>query len=171
MAELRAAREGDHGAIVGRVQEWWGDSRTPDEARALSLLLPRLFLQCFAGTSLVLEGERGPDGARIEAFLVGFHSADRADEAYIHFVGVDPALRGQGVGRRLYGAFFARAAAAGRTRVRAITSPGNAGSIAFHRSLGFLLEPGDREADGVPVHSDHDGPGEDRVCFRKELTC
>ncbi|MEN2417341.1 GNAT family N-acetyltransferase [Streptomyces rimosus] len=164
MHDVRRARTTDHTTLVECVQRWWGDSRTPEQARELSLLLPRLFLQHFAGTSLVLEDETG-----VRAFLVGFHSADRPHEAYIHFVGVDPELRKQGVARRLYTAFFERAAAAGRTEVRAITSPRNTGSIAFHQAMGFEPEPGDREAGGVPVHGDYDGPGQDRVAFRKKL--
>ncbi|TQM14363.1 GNAT family N-acetyltransferase [Pseudonocardia kunmingensis] len=160
----RQATAGDHRAIVGCVQRWWADSRTPEQARELSLLLPRLFLQHFARTSLVVE-----DASGIRAFLVGFHSADAADEAYIHFVGVDPQLRGTGTGRDLYGRFFAQAAMAGRRTVRAITSPANTGSVAFHRALGFDLEPGDKQVDGIPVHTDHDGPGQDRVCFRRLL--
>ncbi|MFJ9708146.1 GNAT family N-acetyltransferase [Streptomyces sp. NPDC101234] len=161
---LRRARVSDHGALVGCVHRWWGDSRTPAQAQELSLLLPRLFLQFFSGTSLVLE-----DGAGIKAFLIGFHAADNDHEAYIHFVGVDPELRGQGTARRLYTAFFRQAAEAGRTEVRAITSPRNAGSIAFHRAMGFTPEAGNREVGGVPVHSDYDGPGQDRVCFRRKL--
>ena len=164
MTDTRPATAGDHRAIVGCVQRWWGDSRTPEQARELSLLLPRLFLQHFAGTSLVVE-----DASGIRAFLVGFHSADAPDEAYIHFVGVDPRDRGTGVARALYARFFAQAAAAGRHTVRAITSPANTGSVAFHRAMGFEVEPGDREVDGVAVHSDYDGPGRHRVCFRRRL--
>lgn len=164
MPELRQASISDHGGILGCVQQWWGDSRTPAQARELSLLLPKLFLQFFSSTSLVLE-----DGSGIRAFLVGFHAADNAEEAYIHFVGVDPILRGQGLARRLYGAFFQEAAEAGRTEVRAITSPGNSGSIAFHRAMRFTLESGDRVVDGLPVHGDYDGPGQDRVCFYKKI--
>ncbi|MDT0545754.1 MULTISPECIES: GNAT family N-acetyltransferase [Streptomyces] len=165
MPDPRQARVSDHPALVECVRTWWGDSRTPQQARELSLLLPRLFLQFFSGTSLVREGGSG----EVEAFLVGFYSGDNDREAYIHFVGVDPRLRGQGVARGLYEAFFRRAAGAGRTEVRAITSPGNTGSIAFHRALGFELEAGDRELDGVPVHSDYDGLGQARVCFRRRL--
>ncbi|WP_020667165.1 GNAT family N-acetyltransferase [Amycolatopsis nigrescens] len=166
----RQARTSDHPRLVACVQSWWGDSRTPQEARELSLLLPKLFLQHFAGTSLVLE-----QGTEIDGFLVGFHSADRRDEAYIHFVGVNPALRNQGVARRLYSTFFEQAAAAGRTRVRAITAPANTGSIAFHRAMGFAIEPGTDVVDvtdvtaGVGVHRDYDGPGQDRVAFVREL--
>ncbi|MEV6909151.1 GNAT family N-acetyltransferase [Amycolatopsis sp. NPDC051071] len=164
LPEPRQARVSDHSAIVERVRQWWGDSRTPEEARELSLLLPKLFLQFFAGTSLVLEDEAG-----IRAFLVGFHAADNDTEAYIHFVGVDPELRGQGAARRLYTTFFQCAAETGRTEVRAITSPGNTGSIAFHRAMGFALETGDRVVDGLPVHSDYDGSGHDRVCFHRKI--
>jgi predicted GNAT superfamily acetyltransferase len=164
LSEPRPATVGDHRAIVECVQSWWGDSRTPEQARELSLLLPKLFLQHFAGTSLVVE-----DGSGIRAFLVGFHSADVPDEAYIHFVGVDPRHRGTGAARDLYTRFFAQAAAAGRRTVRAITSPANTGSIAFHRAMGFDIEPGDREVGGVAVHSDYDGPGQHRVCFHRSL--
>ncbi|AOR36556.1 GNAT family N-acetyltransferase [Streptomyces fodineus] len=161
---LRQATVSDHGTIVECVQQWWGDSRTPEQARELSLLLPKLFLQFFSGTSLVLE-----DGSGIYGFLIGFYAADNDTEAYIHFVGVDPKLRGQGVARRLYTAFFQRAAVQGRTEVRAVTSPGNTGSIAFHRAMGFSLESGDSEVDGLPVHTDYDGPGQHRVCFCQKI--
>ncbi|TPQ21554.1 GNAT family N-acetyltransferase [Streptomyces sporangiiformans] len=164
MPTLRQARVSDHGTLVTCVQRWWGDSRSPEQARELSLLLPKLFLQFFSATSLVLE-----DGTDVRAFLVGFYAVDNDTEAYIHFVGVDPELRGQGTARGLYTAFFQRAAAAGRTEVRAITSPTNAGSIAFHRAMGFDMEGGDREVDGLPVHADYDGPGQDRVCFYKKI--
>lgn len=164
MPDLRQATVSDHSVIVECVQRWWADSRSPAQARELSLLLPKLFLQFFSSTSLVLEDEAG-----IRAFLVGFYAADNDDEAYIHFVGVDPTLRGQGAARRLYETFFQRATEAGRTEVRAITSPANTGSIAFHQAMGFILESGDRVVDGLPVHSDYDGPGQDRVCFHKKI--
>ncbi|MGH4029407.1 N-acetyltransferase family protein [Actinomycetota bacterium Odt1-20B] len=175
----RPARPEDHPAIVAAVQTWWTD-RTPAQMRELSLLLPKLFLQFFSRTSLVVEDPDSPGapdhpsgraGRTVRAFLVGFHpsEADAPDEAYIHFVGVDPALRGQGVARALYETFFRQAADAGRTRVRSVTSPTNTGSLAFHRALGFTLEPGDREVDGLPVHKDYDGPGLDRVCFVRDL--
>ncbi|ORT55931.1 GNAT family N-acetyltransferase [Streptomyces sp. CB03238] len=164
MPMMRRARVSDHRTLVECVHRWWGDSRTPAEARELSLLLPRLFLQCFAGTSLVAEDSTG-----VKAFLVGLHSGDNGEDAYIHFVGVDPALRGRGLARGLYTAFFDRAAEAGRREVRAVTSPGNTGSIAFHRALGFSLVASDDEVGGVPVHRDYDGPGQDRVCFRRKI--
>ncbi|MFI2030270.1 GNAT family N-acetyltransferase [Streptomyces buecherae] len=197
MAHLtfRQAREEDHAPIVASIQTWWGETRTPEEARELSLLLPRLFLQHFAATSLIVErrpdaeepdaagpdgagpGEAGPDEAgpdeaagALAGFLVGFHSPDRPGTAYIHFVGVHPELRHQGVARQLYERFFARAVAAGRQEVRSIVSPANKPSIAFHHSMGFRPEGGDYESDGVPVHRDYDGPGHDRISFRRVLS-
>ncbi|MFE6780046.1 GNAT family N-acetyltransferase [Streptomyces sp. NPDC057702] len=252
MAQLtfRQAREEDHAPIVASIQNWWGETRTPDEARELSLLLPRLFLQHFAATSLILEehpdperpdaerpeptrhiadgegaganaarpagtnatsaptaaspdaagtgpggtntsephtdgtmtndadaddagsvgsGSARPAGALV-GFLVGFHSPDRPGTAYIHFVGVHPGLRHQGVARKLYERFFARAVKAGRLEVRSIVSPANKPSIAFHHAMGFVPEGGDYLSDGVPVHRDYDGPGHDRISFRRVLT-
>jgi ribosomal protein S18 acetylase RimI-like enzyme len=57
-------------------------------------------------------------------------------EAYIHFLGVVPELRGTGLAHELYTRFFALAAAEGRTTVSAVTSPTNTGSIAFHHPDG-----------------------------------
>ncbi|MER5393162.1 GNAT family N-acetyltransferase [Saccharopolyspora sp. NPDC002686] len=164
MIDLRTAEEADHPRIVAAIQRWWTDSRSPEAARELSLLVPRLFLQHFGGTSFVAERD-----GRMAGFLIGFASADRAAEAYVHFVGVDPELRRSGLARRLYGEFFAAAARAGRTRVHCITSPANTGSIAFHRSMGFELIAGDAEIGGIPVHRDYDGPGHDRVCFARHI--
>ncbi|MEU0238927.1 hypothetical protein ABZ234_14675 [Nocardiopsis sp. NPDC006198] len=45
----------------------------------------------------------------------------------------------------------------------------NVGSVAFHRAMGFTLEAGGREVGGLPVHTGHDGPDEDRVCFRRRI--
>lgn len=54
--------------------------------------------------------------------------------------------------------------------VRAVTAPVNQGSVRFHQQLGFGIEPGDREVDGVPVATGYDGDGQDRVRFVKHLT-
>lgn len=161
---LRPAREDDHTLVVESIQLWWRDSRSAAAARELSLLVPRLFLQHFAGTSLIAE-----QSGRLRGFLIGFDSADRNDQSYIHFVGVDPACRGEGLARRLHQTFFARAASAGRTSVHAITSPSNSASIAFHQRMGFTFESSDRVVDGIPVKTDYDGLGHDRVAFVRQL--
>lgn len=162
--ELRPATVDDHPRIVQAVQDWWGDSRDPAEARELSLLLPKLFLQHFAGTSLILER-----GDELVAFLVGFYSFDRPEEAYIHFVGVSPQRRREQIGARLYQRFSSAAQAAGKKRVRAVTSPQNTSSIAFHRAQGFDIEEDPTAAGDPTVFADYDGPGQPRVCFVREL--
>jgi predicted GNAT superfamily acetyltransferase len=144
---LRRARPDDHATLVAVMDAWWG--------RSISDILPRLFLDHFSGTSLVAEHEDAVMG-----FLVGFHSPQRADEAYVHAVAVAPQHRATGLARRLYMRFFDEAHAAGRTVIRAVTSPVNEGSIAFHRRLGFAVSE--------PIR-DYDGPGLDRVTFRLDL--
>jgi len=117
--------------------------------------LPQLFFLHFDGTSFVAE-----DGDTLAGFLCGFLSQTMGDEAYIHFVGVSPERRGEGIGRALYEHFFAEAERQGRSTVRCVTSPVNQESIAFHEALGFEVER---------VAKDYDGPGEDRVLLCKRL--
>jgi ribosomal protein S18 acetylase RimI-like enzyme len=118
-------------------------------------MLPRLFLDHFHATSLVAE----QDGDLV-GFLIGFHSASAPDRAYVHFVGVAPALRGTGLARELYETFFAAAVQDGCKTVTAITSPVNTRSVGFHRAMGFTVRG--------PV-SDYDGPGADRIVFERQL--
>jgi len=103
------------------------------------------------------------------AFLIGFVSQSREGEAYIHFVGVHPGRRKEGIGRRLYELFFEEVEKKGCTRVGCITSPVNEGSIAFHKAMGFSLKESDADIDGVPVHRNYDGPDRDRVVFERML--
>ncbi|TWH73008.1 GNAT family N-acetyltransferase [Modestobacter roseus] len=90
--------------------------------------------------------------------------------AYVHVIGVDPAHRGQRIGRWLHEQFATTASRRGATVVRCITSPGNRASVAFHTRLGFEVEPSATLVDGVAVQSDYDGPGLDRVCFVRDLS-
>jgi ribosomal protein S18 acetylase RimI-like enzyme len=119
-------------------------------------MLPKLFFIHFEGTSFVAEDEDG----ELRGFVCGFLSQTAADEAYIHFVGVDPDVRGDGLGRTLYERFFEEVRANGRTVVRCVTSPVNQRSVAFHEALGFEVDR---------VVEDYDGPGEDRVLLVKRL--
>jgi ribosomal protein S18 acetylase RimI-like enzyme len=120
-------------------------------------ILPKLFFIHFEGTSFVAEDTDG----ELLGFVCGFLSQTADDEAYIHFVGVTPEDRGDGLGRALYERFFEEARANGRTSVRCVTSPVNQGSLAFHEAMGFQVER---------VVEDYDGPGEDRVLLVKQLT-
>jgi len=157
---FRRPTEDDYPRIVGVVDEWWGGRRMED-------LLPRLWLQHFRGTSWVAETDDG----RLAGFLVGFHSPDQPDVAYCHMVATNPNLRGRGLGRALYERFFADARAAGRTRVVAITWPGNRISLALHRALGFDSEQGPRTRNlyGVPAYDRYDFDREDRAVLVRRL--
>jgi ribosomal protein S18 acetylase RimI-like enzyme len=145
-AVIRHADPADHDRVVAVVDAWWG-------GRPMAAMLPKLFFIHFRDTSFVAD-----DDGELAGFLCGFRSQTFDDEAYIHFVGVDPSRRGSGLGRMLYERFFD--AIAPRTVVHAVTSPVNERSVAFHRALGFEVDR---------VQPDYDGRGEARVQLVKRL--
>src|SRR5215475_10773741 len=149
-AHIRHAKPSDYGRVIGRINVWWG-------GRDMAPMLPKLFFIHFEGTSFVAEDAEG----ELVGFVCGFLSQTADDEAYIHFVGIDPDARGDGLGRTLYERFFEEVRSQGRTVVRCVTSPVNTGSVAFHEAMGF-------EVDRVVPH--YDGPGEDRVVLVRRLT-
>ncbi len=126
-------------------------------------LLPRLFLQHFTATSTVAETPQGD----IAGFLVGFVSQDHPEVGYIHFVGVHPQCRGEGLGARLYERAFEDFRSRGCAVVKAVTSPVNTGSLAFHEAMGFTRVPD--PSSGGDVWTDYDGPGGDRVVLTRSL--
>jgi predicted GNAT superfamily acetyltransferase len=139
---IRHAEPSDYPIVIAVIDEWWG-------GRPMAAMLPKLFFVHFRDTSFVAE----EDGA-LTGFLCGFRSQTFEDEAYVHFVGVGPVRRGSGLGRALYARFFE--AVAPRGVVRAVTSPANERSIAFHRAIGFEVEQ---------VVEDYDGQGSARALF------
>ncbi|MCT9934437.1 GNAT family N-acetyltransferase [Planotetraspora sp. A-T 1434] len=145
--DVRTATPQDYDAIAAVVDEWWGRPVLP--------LLPRLFLDHFHRTSFVAEAE-----GELTGFLIGLLSPSLADEAYIHFVGVSPAMRANGLARHLYERFFDLAREHRRHVVKAITSPVNETSIAFHGGMGFTVSP--------PI-PDYNGPGRDLVTFERTI--
>ena len=154
---VRNVQPSDYPVIISVLDEWWS-------GRKMSAMLPRLFFEHFCETSFIIE----KDG-RIAAFLIGFFSQSQPNEAYIHFVGVHPQCRKCGFGRELYERFFAAMQQGQRKLVRCVTSPINTGSIAFHTQMGFRIEPGKAERNGVSYDPDHDGCGEHRVRFVREV--
>jgi ribosomal protein S18 acetylase RimI-like enzyme len=145
--DLRHAEPGDYVRVIEVIDQWWG-------GRPMAAMLPKLFFVHFRDTSFVAE-----EDGELAGFLCGFRSQTYADEAYVHFVGVDPGRRTAGLGRALYERFFD--AVAPRTVVRAVTAPVNERSVAFHRAIGFEVER---------VDEDYDGRGQARVLLVKELT-
>jgi ribosomal protein S18 acetylase RimI-like enzyme len=152
-----ALRPEHHEQVIGKVDEWWG-------GRPMMAMLPKLFFTHFRDTSFAAE-----DDERCVGFLAGFSSQTNPAEAYVHFIGVDPAYRQRNVGRMLYEQFWKAVERRGARVVLGVTSPMNRASLAFHRKLGFAVVPSSHQKDGVYVHENYDGPGEDRVLLRREL--
>jgi predicted GNAT superfamily acetyltransferase len=143
---VRHAEPFDYGTVIARIDEWWG-------GREMAAMLPKLFFVHFRDTSFVAERD-----GRLVGFLCGFRSQTFEDEAYVHFVGVDPGERGSGLGRTLYERFFE--AVAPRMIVRAVTAPVNERSVAFHTAIGFEVDR---------IDESYDGAGEARVLLVKRL--
>jgi len=154
---IRHAEPSDYRTVINVLNDWWG-------GRSMANMLPKLFFVHFRSTSFVAERD-----SVIVGFLIGFLSQTILDEAYIHFVGVHPDFRNQGLGRSLYSRFFESVLDCDRKVVRCVTSPVNRGSIAFHMHMGFNMEPGDATIEGIPVAANYDGQGGDRVLFYKAL--
>ncbi|MDC3425154.1 GNAT family N-acetyltransferase [Aquibacillus sp. 3ASR75-11] len=155
--EIRNVKSSDYYVISPLINEWWG-------GRQMSDMLPKLFFDHFNNTSFIAE----KDG-QIIGFLIGFLSQSDTDVAYIHFVGVNPDYRKNQIGKQLYNEFFNVVNKNKRNVVRAVTSPVNKVSIAYHTKMGFDIENGDKEVNGVSVFSDYDGPNQDRVLFVKRV--
>lgn len=157
---FRRPTEADYPRISRVVDDWWG-------GRKMDVLLPRLWLQHFTGTSWLAETPAG----ELCGFLVGFLSPDQADVAYCHMLATHPSRRGQGVGRALYERFFEDARAGGRSVVKAVTWPANRTSLAFHRAMGFEIVGGEGAQNlyGTPAQPGYDFDREDRAILVRRL--
>ncbi|WP_324785861.1 GNAT family N-acetyltransferase [Streptomyces sp. H51] len=124
---------------------YWGAR----DLRALHLLP---LVHEFGRTCLVARSDDGVLG-----YLIGFVTPDGT--GYVHLVATRDDARGAGLGRALYAAFAEAAGEQGAVRLKAITTVGNEGSLAFHRGLGF----------DVRVVEDYNGPGRPRVVFTRPL--
>ena len=145
----------DYDQILSHIEEFWGSDRT------VSLHHP-LFVHEFGNSAYVIK-----DGAVVAAYLFGFISQTEPT-AYVHLVGVRVPYRRRGLARRLYTHFIHFARTQGCAQLKAITTPGNAASIAFHKALGTELV-GTPNRDGIPVVENYAGPGQDRVVLRMDL--
>lgn len=134
----------DLGQILADHDRYWG-------GRDLRSLHHPVYCRQFADTGLVARA----DG--IAGYLFGFVTP--TGEGYVHLVAIRDDARGTGLGRTLYERFGELAAERGADRLTAVTTPGNAGSIAFHRALGFTAE----------TVADYSGPGADRVVLHRPL--
>ena len=83
--KIRNVQSADYSPIISVLNDWWG-------GRKMSDMLPKLFFVHFSETSFIIEQDN-----KIHGFLIGFLSQTFADEAYIHFVGIHPDYRKQGL--------------------------------------------------------------------------
>lgn len=153
----RQAEPGDAEAVGQAIDDWWPG------IHMVHAVCPQLF-EHLGDTCIITE-----DDGVLVGFLVGFLSQRQADTGYVHYAGVHPDYRGRGVGHELYRRFAAEVRRRGRTRLLAETGTWNVESIAFHRSVGFTLEPGDEIIDDLPVHHDADAVGFDFVVMVMRL--
>ncbi|MFJ8000727.1 GNAT family N-acetyltransferase [Streptomyces sp. NPDC096310] len=142
---IEPARTADVHQVLADHPRYWGER----DLRSLHLLA---LVREFGPTCLVARAEDG-----IRGYLLGFVTP--TGTGYVHLVATRDDARGAGLGRRLYGAFAEAARGQGARRLKAITSVGNTGSIAFHRRLGFT----------VGIVDDHDGPGRPMAVFHRVL--
>ncbi len=147
MGAPRGATIEDLQAVVAAIEEFWGE-------RDMAFLHQALYVHEFGDTALVLD-----DGAgRVLAYLLGFVTPARV--GYVHVVAVRSEERGRGLARALYEEFESLVRERGAVALKAITSPSNDGSIAFHRALGFSVSE-------VPCYS---VSGESRVLLHRDLS-
>ena len=156
--EIRNAKPSDHSRVINVMPQWWG-------GRDLSASVPKVFFIHFYNTIFIAH-----KGNELVGFLVGFLSQTDDKEGYIHFAGVHPDMRKVGLGRALFQKFFEVCTAHSRSIVRSCTSPVNKLSIGFHQRMGFVIEPGDKIVDGVPVVMNYLRENDPKVLFKKELT-
>src|SRR5580698_11675628 len=135
----RSITKGDFDQIVEVIDKWWGGP--------ISTFAHPIFFYELGQHALVVE--EGP----LIGFLLGFIAQEPVRTGYVHLVGIHPDHRRRGVGRMLYDRFAADCREAGCVRMKAITTPGNEGSIRFHVALGWNVQEVD----------DYAGPGRRRI--------
>jgi len=96
---------------------------------------------------------------QIIAYLFGFIT-ETGLTGYVHLIGVRESHQKTGLGKLLYDHFTSYAKARGCKNLKAITSPSNTASIAFHEKMGMRTSP---------VYKNYSGEDEDRVIFEKEI--
>ena len=153
--EIVNCSKADFDEILLEIAEFRGDAQT-------RYLHHPMFLYEFGNSAYVIK-----EGSKVVAYLFGFLS-QTGPTAYVHLIGVRQSHQRRGLGRRLYENFAAFARTHGCTKIKAITTPTNIKSIAFHKSIGMELI-GSPNEDGIPIVKDYSGHGKHRVVFRKDI--
>jgi ribosomal protein S18 acetylase RimI-like enzyme len=156
-AALRRPTEADHRRVADVVDHWFG-------GRRIWPLAARSWFRHFAGTSWIVDGDRG----RPAGFLIGYLSPGRPTEAVLHLMAVEPNRRRQGLGAALVAAFADDAASRGAATISTVAWPDDPIAIAFLRAVGFVAEsgPGTQRLFGVDAYPDYEAAGEDRAVLQ-----
>ncbi len=154
---VRRMTKPDFDRIVEVIDHWWGGP--------IGTFAHPIFCYELGERALIAE-----QGQEMIGFLLGFlipgaespaaAASDAARTGYVHLVGIHPEYRRRGVGRLLYDRFTEDCREARCMRMKAITTPGNEGSIRFHVALGWNVQEVD----------DYAGPGRRRIVFTKSLS-
>jgi len=153
--EIVNCTKADFDRILTEFGRFWDSERT----RALHH--PILIFE-FGNSAFIIK-----ENGEILAYLFGLIS-QTGPTGYVHLLAVRQDKRKIGLASKLYDHFTGYAQKHGCKKLKAITSPINSLSIAFHRGIGMRLL-GEPNADGLPVVKDYSGPGLDRVVFEKEI--
>jgi GNAT superfamily N-acetyltransferase len=154
---VRRITKADFDRIVEVIDHWWGGP--------IGTFAHPIFYYELGEHALVVE-----QGSLMIGFLLGFIAHGGADltpqagddaprTGYVHLVGIHPDFRRRGVGRLLYERFTEGCRTAQCVRMKAITAPGNEGSIRFHVALGWDIDEID----------DYAGPDRRRIVFVRSL--
>ena len=134
----------DFDEILGSLRSFWGD-------REVAHLHHPMAIEEFGDSAIVIADR----SATVAAYLFGMIVTAKR-RGYVHVVATRD---DHGHARRLYERFTELAVTRGCGEIKAITSPANHGSIAFHESVGMR----GRE---VP---DYAGPGQARIVFTRDV--
>lgn len=141
----RPLLKADYDHIVNVIDRWWGGPT--------SALAHPIFFYELGRLARVVEADDVLAG-----FLLGFLREDKAT-GYVHLVGIHPDYRRRGVAKLLYEAFERDCVREGAKQLKAITTLGNEGSVAFHQALGWTKHEVE----------DYAGPGRLRIVFTKDV--
>jgi ribosomal protein S18 acetylase RimI-like enzyme len=153
--EISICTDQDYSQILDELHEFWGERDTRH-------LHHPFLIHEFGNSAFVIR-----NGAQVVAYLFGFVSQTEP-VGYVHTVAVRMSARRRGLAQQLFDHFVEFARRQGCKQVKAITTPSNLDSIAFHKSLGMRLL-GDPNRDGIPVVPDYAGRGAPRVVFWKSI--
>jgi ribosomal protein S18 acetylase RimI-like enzyme len=153
--EISICTQQDYNQILEDLSEFW-------DGRDTRHLHHPFLIHEFGNTAFVIR-----EGSRVVAYLFGFVSQTEP-VGYVHTIAVRASARRQHVAQHLFGHFVQFARSHGCRHVKAITTPSNSGSIAFHKNLGMQLL-GEPNTDGIPTVPNYAGLGASRVVFWKPI--